>query len=1083
LSTLDIYKSSAGSGKTYTLTLNWLKLLFQDESSYRRILAVTFTNKAAAEMKGRILESLYSLYKGNENAVKLTLQLSKSTGLSPEAIHEKAGKILLHILNNYSAFYVETIDKFFQWVIRNFARETGLQAGYNLELNNNKILAEAIDLLLFSLDKDENMRKWLVRFAEEKINEGRDWNFNLELLELGKEIFKEKYQEITGNWKNVLLQKEKLDTYINILYAEVAKFENYMSERGNLALHHIRNAGLSLDDFNYKNAGVAGYFKKIADKTDFDPKIRSRNVLNGLERWINKNSLQAGLVESLVSKHLYYLLEEALTYYDSNIITYNTATLILKNIYSFGVLADIYLKIREISTEKNIFLLSDATVFLKKITGNNDAPFVFEKAGNSFFNFMLDEFQDTSDYQWHNFYPLILNGLSSNHKSLIVGDVKQSIYRWRNSNWEILASQAENSFAEFKPQITPLDTNWRSLKSIVAFNNSLFHCIIKYLSGKIEEELSEIFFDEQLSDYWKHTIENIFVNSAQKVSPEKQNPPGYVEMTFYEKPNDEYLETLANELPELISDIQSRGYKPGDIAILVRKASQGREIASILMQYANKHNESYKFNVISNDSLFVENHPSVRFLIAVLHYINNPTDLINIAFIRNEFLRYLTVSDNGSHLNKIFEDCDKGITPGLHGSFDIFIHELDKIKHLSLFDLTEEIICRFRLNLDKKNIAFIQAFQDIVMGFINEETSDVNAFLEWWEEEGKFQTLNVSEAQDAIRILTIHKAKGLQFPVIIVPFCDWDMDVEIASGNYLWCKNNTEPFNMLEYVPVKYNKQLVNTCFRNEYFNERFHNYIDNLNLLYVALTRPMEELYVFADRKDRSSVAEFIHNAVLKAEKVTGEEEGYPFSQLDLIKENENEKFITGVKSRSSDKPLQIIPEFIEEYAIINNREKLKLNTRNVWLDVQEKDIKGKLGYGTLMHEIFAEIETAKDTEKAVNKAFMKGKISIEEIDKLKEFIYKRLNEIQVRTWFDGSWEIKKEREICESGSGFYRPDRVMIKDNEVIIVDYKFGEEILSRYENQIRNYTRILKNMGYSGVKAFLWYVGKNDPKEVI
>jgi len=1081
LSILTIYKSSAGSGKTYTLAANWLNMLFRNEKAYRGILAVTFTNKAAAEMKGRILETLYKLHIADESTRDLTSLLSGNTGLPPEEIHKKAGRILFRVLNDYSAFHVETIDKFFQWVIRSFARETGLQAGYNLELNNKRILSEAIDLLMTTIDHDEKLKLWLVRFAEEKITEGKDWNFNQELLLFGEEIFKEKFREITGNMDALLTQKEKISDYPAELYRVIKGFEDYMAGKGESALEAIIAVNLETDDFNHKNAGVAGYFKKIADGTDFDPKTRVRKVLYGEEDWVSKSSPKKEIIEKLVDEHLHQVLKSVVDYYDANSQAYYTARTILRYIYSFGILTDIYLKIREITFEKNLFLLADAAVFLKRIIANNDTPFIYEKAGNSFNHFMLDEFQDTSGYQWGNFYPLILNSLAANHESLMVGDVKQSVYRWRNSDWEILASQAEKRFREFNLKIMPLDTNWRSFYSIVSFNNSLFGKISKKLEALIETDL-EASEEEEFVTRWKETVRQIYGSTSQKVSEKNINCMGYVEMRFSDISKEEYYRNVNSGLPLLIEDIQSRGYKPGDIAILVRKSSQGRDVASALMQYAAGRDEAYMFNVISNDSLFIESHPSVRFIISLLSYLNNPDDAVNVAFIHHEYLEYLSGGeDHKNDKDRMFNDAGNGLSPDLHQTFRSFRDDLGKIRHLPLFELVEDIIVRFGLNLQPDNIAFIQALQDIILNFVNDESSDVGAFLNWWDQNRANQTLNVSEAQDAIRILTIHKAKGLQFPVVIVPFCDWSVDAEPGTTNFLWCRNTVKPFSMMEYVPVKYTKELLNTYFRQDYLNEKFHNYIDNINLVYVALTRPVEELYVFAGCAGKSSVGSLIFNAIDSSDD-TNNKPDYPFADLNLTKEDSEWKVTAGEKGRSAGKTKATVPEFIGEYPLTDNRAKLSLNLRNALLELTEKDYGRKIGYGTVMHEILSRIETHNDIEDSVRKACLYGKVPGGEMENIVGFLVARLNDPRASEWFDGTWEVKKEREICSAGKSLYRPDRVMIKNNNIVVVDYKFGEEKDKRYQKQVLRYIEILKKMGSFDVEGWLWFFYDNSLIEV-
>lgn len=1083
MSTLNIYKSSAGSGKTHTLTLNYLSLLLKSEKAYRSILAVTFTNKAAAEMKDRILNSLYLLYTKDEKVDKLFSQLEGLTSLTKEQIHKRSGDILLQILNDYSLFRVETIDKFFQWIIRNFARETGLQAGYNLELNDKRILIEALDLLMYSLDEDENLKKWLLRFAEEKIAEGKDWNFMKDLQNLGSEIFRERYQDISGGYKKAVEDKKKLPEYLKSLNVVISSFEDHMSSLGKKALDYIEEYKLDISDFAHKEKGVAGYFVKIAHKHDFDPKSRARNVLAGKESWTVAKADNILIVERLVNKHLKKLLGDAIEYFDKNISSYLTAKLIIRNIFSFGVLTDIYLKVREISAEKNIFLLSDAAVFLKRLIAGNDAPFIFEKAGNYYSNFMLDEFQDTSAYQWNNFQPLILNGLANDDDSLLVGDVKQSIYRWRNSNWEILASQAEQSFPGFEAKVTPLDTNWRSNKVIVAFNNSMFNLINKGLGRLVESDCNTSKINPEFEEKWKKTINDIYSGAAQIVPEQDMPDKGYVEFSFYNETADEYLKKLETILPELILDIQSRAYNPGDIAILVRTGKQGRAVASILMDYASRTKDSYRFNIISNDSLYIENHSSVRFLVALLKYLVNPGDILNIAFIRHEYIGYLMSDEYNGDEHSVFGSCNEGLTRGLSDPIDVFLDNYDRIRHLPLYELLEELISIFRLHQEPLNIAYLQAFQDLVLDFVNEENSDISAFIDWWDKFGEAQTLNVPEAQDAIQIITIFKAKGLEFPVVIVPFCEWSMDVEKPGSTYLWCNSSEKPFDSMEYVPVIYKKDLLNTEFKGYYLNERFHNYIDNINLLYVALTRPMSELYVMANHSDKSAVSGFIYSVVKDKDKVIEKKEGYPYVDINITVENDIEKIIAGKKDDTAFSERHITPEFLQEYPVNKNRSKLILNTGSAWLEAAESSTELNIGYGTVMHEIFSSINTIQDIESAVNKVLRAGKISGKEAAELSLTLNNELQKENVRHWFDGSWEVKKERELCISGNKILRPDRVMQKNGLTVVLDYKFGKNIEEKHNKQVRYYMNAIRKSDHSEVKGYLWYFTLGEIREVI
>ena len=1035
-------------------------------------------------MKSRIIEMLFLLSIGDKTSSRIAKEIFGDNAYDEIKIFNKAGILLNTILNDYSAFEVGTIDRFFQWVIRSFARETGLQAGYNLELNNRRVLIEAIDLLMFSLDHDQKLKEWLVKYAGDKISSGKDWDFFKDIYNLGSEIFKEQYQDITGGSTAALEQKNKIDVYKEILSNEVKNFENYLAAIGNDALRYILEAGLTPDSFTHRKAGVAGYFLKLSKKKDFDPKIRAREALDHPEKWVSANSESREEVLALVNNCLNSLLNRAITFYDKNLKIYNTAQIILRNLFAFGILTDIYLKVREISKDQNLFLLSDATVFLKRIIANNETPFIYEKAGNYFTHFMIDEFQDTSRYQWENFHPLIINGLGTGNDSLIVGDVKQAIYRWRNSDWKILAGNMQNSFPGFDICIEPLDTNWRSHKNIIAFNNSLFSASPKVLMVKMEQDSDEI-INEEFIKAWKDTITEIYQNSLQKVSNKKLDTEGYVEAAFFNLKKPEYLDMLSARLPALIKELLSRGFNQGDIAILVRKGEQGRDIANILMNYKSENPDEVRFNIISNDSLFIENHSSVRFLVAMLKYLKNPSDQLNTAFIKYEFITYLSGDGlNFADIINIFDHCDQGIVKGICKEFDDFIELADSLKRRPLFELTEELINLFGLNKNVENIAFIQAFQDLVLDFVRNQTADISSFLSWWELLGCNQTLTVSEDQDAIRIMTIHKAKGLQFPVVLIPYCDWNMDIESLRTNYIWCKNDQSPFNFIENVPVNYGKGLSNSYFQLDYLNEKFHNYVDNLNLLYVSFTRPEEELYILANLEKKDTAATLINKIVLSGIKddFPGFEEYPEINLYKYFNESEN-TLIVGNKKLPQPKEIKIMPEFIREYPVSHGGDRLRLNVKNAWLLSNENDFHKKLGYGTVMHEILSGIEVYSEIAASVSKAILRGKIPSEEFNTLVKFLESEISKPGIQEWFDGSWKLMKEREIKSSDNNIYRPDRVMIKNGKLVLIDFKFGVNIIVNHKRQVLNYTETIKKMGYTEVKGYLWYVSLGQFLEVL
>ncbi|MBU0763441.1 MAG: UvrD-helicase domain-containing protein, partial [Bacteroidetes bacterium] len=462
MSKLKIYRASAGSGKTYRLTYEYLRLLFRNPFSYRNILAVTFTNKATGEMKKRILKELSSL--ANGETTNMADAIAEEFKLTPAEVQVKAREILNKLLHNYSRFSISTIDSFFQEVIRAFARETGLHAGYNIELDNEKVLSEAADRLLSDVRDNEPLRKWLMRFAEEKIRDGKSWNLKYDIQKSGYEIFREEYRSFDAAIAKKLADKTYLDKYMTDLQKVINNFENSMQQFGIEGLKIMKKYGLTPEDFSYGKTGIAGYFVKLGEKSSFEPLKRVLDGIGHPDKWYTKSSPDTAAIVAAFEEGLDDLLVKAVEYYNGHVRDYNTACSIISHLFILGILADLSEEIREYANEKNIFLLSDAVILLRDIIADNDAPFIYEKTGAVYKHFMIDEFQDTSRLQWKNFSPLVGQSLSEDNTSLVVGDVKQSIYRWRNSDWNLLATEVENEFRQTGTESHNLPYNRRSLK-------------------------------------------------------------------------------------------------------------------------------------------------------------------------------------------------------------------------------------------------------------------------------------------------------------------------------------------------------------------------------------------------------------------------------------------------------------------------------------------------------------------------------------------------------------------------------------------------------------------------------------------
>lgn len=1080
---LTIYKASAGSGKTFKLTEEYLWLLFKYPENYRRILAVTFTNKATAEMKNRILGELNKLAKGTES--KYLQGLKEEFKLSESEIRQKANEILTLLLHDFSKFSVSTIDKFFQKIIRSFTREVGIQPGYSIELNQSEILTKVVDGLLMDLDENKDLRTWLSNLASDNIEQGGKWDFKNEILKLSFEIFKESYKAFDQKVVAKMADKNFLKNYLNELQQIKAKFENFLIENAKTAIDFIQSNGLETEDFKWGNSGVPNYFNKIIQNKVFEPTTRTLKGTEDFKEWVTDKSPKKDIIEDVLNNGLFDLLVESVEYYQKNNIEYHSSVEILKYIHTLGILSDVSKKLREYCEENSIFLISDAAKLLQIIIDNNDSPFIYEKTGSIYKHFMIDEFQDTSKIQWENFRPLIGNSLAQGSKNLVVGDIKQSIYRWRNGDWEILSDKIQNDFAQYEPESKTLNTNWRSKKNIIDFNNAVF-C---YSSQILQQEFNGDFQESDNStNPYETKISEAYEDVFQNIPPNNGKDGGYINHTFIpKKEDDSWQDEVKLRLPKIIENLQEKGYHLNDIAILVRSAKEGQAIANTLIDYKNLNTSKYKFDFISNDSLFLANSSLVKFIVAILEYILDPKDEINLSFIAYEYNQYLCTDQDNIDLHELLRNHKNDENKDwLTNLFPVeFIESVDQIKQLPIYELIDRITRLFNLNEIKTELPFLKSFLDIVLDFSKKSASDIHTFINWWNEDGQKKTLSVSENQDAIRILTIHSSKGLEFKNVIIPFCDWNIDHKGHQTNILWCKTDEEPFNKLDLIPVKYSKALINTVFEHEYQKEKLHAYVDNLNLLYVAFTRAEENLFCFSPFKEKSKPAASIGNLL----HFTYENSmNYPSSKIviDFTEhwDSELKIFESGELKQNTNAKKELPDEFeLDRFESFDIKNKLRLKLHdNSFFTGKESAPFEKVNYGKVMHEIFENIRIEKDVSQAIDKLIFEGKLSPSKKPDIRQKIDEIFKNDQIKGWFNGSWTIRNEAEIILQNGKTARPDRVISNNEKTIVIDYKFGEQEEEKHHKQVKSYINILSKMESKEVEGFLWYVDLNRVVEV-
>jgi ATP-dependent helicase/nuclease subunit A len=1056
--TLTIYSASAGSGKTYTLTAIYLASLFKSRFNYRKILAVTFTNKATAEMKSRILDHLYKLASGDGS--NYLPDLIKSSGKPETWIRHEAKEILNSILHDYSRFSVLTIDSFFQRVLRSFAREAGLHSGFSLELDHDLILSTAVDEMIASASTDTQLRDWLITYAISNIDEEKSWNLKEGIIKLAEELFKENYKILSSNEQTKLEDKKFLISYIEKIRSLSKDFERKLVDFGKRAVEVYSEFELSEEMFYRKGQGIPGFIRSLLSGNVKGPNSYVREIDNESPRW-STGSMTPQL-QTAIAKGLGTILCEAIHFYDGNIVFYRSADSVLRYIYALGILSDVLHHVHQIVTDENKFLLSDAGELLNLITREDQTPFIYEKVGNRYENYMIDEFQDTSIIQWNNFRPLIENSMAEGADNLVVGDVKQSIYRWRNGDWTILGKDLPGMVDNKRIFSKPLTTNYRSRSNIIRFNNSLFTVI--------PDQLDKSLAGEQLPVAFK----GIYSEADQ--SDPGINRGGFVRLEFIaDSAEKKSQDAVLDRLPAIIESLQEKAYKASDIGIIVRDGKEGALVLKTLTDYNNicssDKKKKYNFNAVSNDSLLLSNSPVIIFIISVISVVNDPLDHINRAVM----LRYFLMSSGEKDAENVSLRCDELSETSRVYFPDGYEDFLGRLKQMPLYEATESIIKFFRLGESAWNVPFLNTFQDFIVSFTGNKNADIQSFLEWWEESGKKKSVILPANQDAIRILTIHKSKGLEFKAVILPFLTWNLDHMSSKQPVLWVKPEAAPFNELGIVPVKYSKDLIETIFADYYKTEKYSVYLDNINLLYVALTRARDVLYAFSVDNPRkgNSVSVVLKDAITL---IPVSEDGSDFSLSDYYS-NETKVFEYGEIPENKCIETEIRNNVSSTYFVSQRIEslKLKLHGEN-YFSSESQAMQKQINYGKLMHEVFEGINGTDDISPAVRKLVLEGKLTGEESIIIEKRVYAALNDPRVAAWYLPENIVLTEAGILLPSGVTRRPDRVIFRNGKTTIIDFKFGEEN-SHYVDQVIQYRNLLFDMGYKDIEAFIWYVEKN------
>ena len=1068
---LNIYRASAGSGKTYRLTQDYIHLLFdpKKERAHRRILAVTFTNKATDEMKSRILKELHALSQGERSDYRAGLMAEFR--MDAQMVNERAKHILTTILHDYSSFSISTIDRFFQQVIRSFARDIGVHGGYNLELDNSSTLEQSVDNLFLDLSKDENKQllQWLTAYAEERIEQSENWNMRGNIMELGREIFKESYQNKAEDTNRKLHEREFLTNYRKSLRDIKTGFEAKVKQTANDGLNIMARNGLTHDDFSYKTTNtleklvkgkleISTRFISYADDVkNCYTKSKPQDIKNAIE-----TAYQGGLQKCFI---------QLVELFQSDIVIYNSAVMVLKHINTLGILSDLAVQIKKLTDEQNTMLISDSNMLLNKIIDNSDTPFVYEKTGIHIDNFMIDEFQDTSVLQWKNFLPLMSNSLAAGKFNLVVGDVKQSIYRWRNSDWKLLDEQVLTDFRPEQLHEENLETNWRSDRNIVDFNNSFFRRAAQLLQTKLNENLKAIIPIYPGLEALTSKIEHAYANIHQQTSPKAAI--GRVQVCFidHQENEDGWKTESLNRLPALLEDLQYRGYRPSDIALLVRTNSEEQDVIHKLLNYKTtpEAKPNCCYDIMGNEGLLIGAAASVRFVLGILQLFVNPSDSIQQTIVNYEYARGKQHKSENEALNACFFQTDRN--ENVFSTLFTFEENavLNEVIHSSLYDMVERIVLLFGVGAWHNEAVFIQAFQDVVFRYTTGKTADLNSFLTWWKKNGGKQCISTPDNQSAMRIMTVHKSKGLDFKVVIMPFCDWDLDSRMR--NILWCEPTVAPFNELPLLPIEYSSRLGQSIFAENFFDEQMHLFIDSLNVAYVAFTRAKNELICItpAPKKEIESLDKINSLSALLTACFSVKTPGLDMEIMSLSNSynDQTKQFELGDPTQAvyHDIPTTDINEKVTLYPSVSSSDRLRIRHQSLDYLLENQHLTdSKLNYGIIMHDILRQITTKADQPKAIADLVYSGRISMDESRIVETELQHFWNLPETANWFADDARVLNETTILIPSGEQYRPDRVVIQGNEATIIDYKFGDKESKTYRQQVKRYMDLIGEMGY-------------------
>ena len=1003
-----VYNASAGSGKTFTLVKSYLKtlLLSTDVAKYKRVLAITFTNKAVAEMKTRVLENLKAFANTEilsekvpealNDAHQMFLAIADELDVNLGVLHIKAKRVHNMILNNYAAFDIVTIDTFTHRIIRTFAHDLKLPQNFEVALDTEEILQEAINNVIAKVGVDKKLTRLLIDFATQKADDDKSWDISLDLFNVSKLLLNENEIQHINVLKDKTLNdfdalKKTITKNIEQIEKELVVIaKNRLSvfktqgiqksdfDRGSLYTHFVKLAALDLNvkfDTGWQN-------KLCANETLYPKRVDSTIALA-------IDAMQSAIADDFEKTKQLFFEIKFLKNFQNNIVPLSVLNVVNK-------------ELQRIKEEQNILLISEFNQIIANEIKGQPAPFIYERIGERYQNYFIDEFQDTSQMQWQNLVPLVENALitepkQNEHNSLlIVGDAKQAIYRWRGGKPEqfIELYEEENPFYIHK-KIANLDTNYRSYSEVVDFNNSFF----SFLSNRFELSTHKELYK---------------IGNQQKQNSKKG---GFVQLSFIENVVEEEATKLYQEkVLTIIENVLNEGFCKADICIVTRKKKDGVAIADYLTDK--------NIAIISSETLLIDKSAEVKFVISFLSYLLNPSNKNYKIELLCYLFSKLTVEVSE---HKFYEEL-LVLSPAeffKHLAINYQIQfDYNSVQTLPLYELVEQVIRSFRL-VDSSD-AYIQYFLDEVLSFSQKKASGIQGFLEYWELKKDKLSIVAPQGADAVTIMTIHKSKGLEFPIVIVPFAE--LDVYKEQNAKIWYPINGQQFNGFSEAFLNFNKEVASySSIGNELTAQRKSQLeLDNINLLYVALTRPKEQLYIITKKNVSTKTGEENTNFF------SGFFIGY-LKNMGEWKESINDFTFGSIKKQSKQTK---IPETGTINFVSSSRSdhNLSVLTKNgyLWDTNQEEAIEK----GNLIHLALSKIKYKNDVDIALQELFFDGVLNKEQEDQLKPLIKKVINTPALTQYFEETKEVFNEKPIITASGEIIIPDRVIIEKNNATII-----------------------------------------------